>query len=217
MTRQRAKTERVAPNGGYSPRYNLIKPKTINQRDYVSSIKENDVTICSGPSGCVDQETEALDLPTISLNAGYNFNITQTSTGLVNYNRGTGPQIGAVLTYPIYLGGNITRQQDIANLNYISYKLEYDQIKAKLKNDFANALANYNTQKKLLKIEEETKLFAKENLFLSIERLKLSQTTSLELRDAQLMYENSLTRFSNIGYNLKAVETKLKLLMGKLQ
>jgi len=51
MTRQRVKTERTPPSGGYSPRYNLVKPKTINQRDYVSSIKENDVTICSGPSG----------------------------------------------------------------------------------------------------------------------------------------------------------------------
>ena len=191
----------------------VASEKAVLENNYQLSILQKQMEIAKLSM----KETEALDLPTISLNAGYNFNITQTSTGLVNYTRGTGPQIGAVLTYPIYLGGNITRQQDIANLNYISYKLEYDQIKAKLKNDFANALANYNTQKKLLKIEEETKLFAKENLFLSIERLKLSQTTSLELRDAQLMYENSLTRFSNIGYNLKAVETKLKLLMGKLQ
>jgi outer membrane protein TolC len=191
----------------------VASEKAVLENNYQLSILQKQMEIAK----LSVKETEALDLPTISLNAGYNFNITQTSTGLVNYNRGTGPQIGAVLTYPIYLGGNITRQQDIANLNYISYKLEYDQIKAKLKNDFANALANYNTQKKLLKIEAETKLFAKENLFLSIERLKLSQTTSLELRDAQLMYENSLTRFSNIGYNLKAVETKLKLLMGKLQ
>jgi len=32
-------------------RYNLINPKTENQRIYVRAIVENDVTICSGPSG----------------------------------------------------------------------------------------------------------------------------------------------------------------------
>jgi phosphate starvation-inducible PhoH-like protein len=32
-------------------RLNLIKPKTINQKSYVDSINEYDITICSGPSG----------------------------------------------------------------------------------------------------------------------------------------------------------------------
>lgn len=37
---------------GYTnPRQNLIKPKTENQRAYVRAIVENDVVICSGPSG----------------------------------------------------------------------------------------------------------------------------------------------------------------------
>lgn len=34
-----------------SYRRKLVKPKTINQSDYVKSIIRNDVTICSGPSG----------------------------------------------------------------------------------------------------------------------------------------------------------------------
>lgn len=48
MTRRRVR-EQIAE----SPvtKYKLVKPKTINQSDYVKSIKQNDVTICSGPSG----------------------------------------------------------------------------------------------------------------------------------------------------------------------
>lgn len=34
-----------------NPRQNLIKPKTENQRSYVRAIIENDVVLCSGPSG----------------------------------------------------------------------------------------------------------------------------------------------------------------------
>jgi phosphate starvation-inducible PhoH-like protein len=33
------------------PKYNLIRAKTENQREYIRAIIENDVTICSGPSG----------------------------------------------------------------------------------------------------------------------------------------------------------------------
>ena len=50
MTRRRTKTEASTPYSP-SPKYKLVKPKTLNQRDYVSSIINNDVTICSGPSG----------------------------------------------------------------------------------------------------------------------------------------------------------------------
>jgi outer membrane protein TolC len=68
----------------------------------------------------------------------------------------------------------------------------------------------------MLEIENSTKISAKENLFLAMERLKLGQTTAIEVRDAQLSYENSLTRLSTINYNLKLAETHLKLLMGEL-
>lgn len=37
-----------------------VKAKTVNQRDYCRSIIENIATICTGPSGCVDEETEYL-------------------------------------------------------------------------------------------------------------------------------------------------------------
>jgi len=50
MTRRTKQTPHVGSSVPMS-RYKLIKPKTINQRDYVSSIMDNDVTICSGPSG----------------------------------------------------------------------------------------------------------------------------------------------------------------------
>ena len=36
---------------GIAAKYSYIKPKTANQKEYVKSIKEYDITMCSGPSG----------------------------------------------------------------------------------------------------------------------------------------------------------------------
>jgi outer membrane protein TolC len=57
---------------------------------------------------------------------------------------------------------------------------------------------------------------AKENLDIALQRLRLGQSTSLELRQAEESYEDSRTRLINIKYNLKVAETKLRQLMADL-
>jgi hypothetical protein len=59
---------------------------------------------------------------------------------------------------------------------------------------------------------EVISVLAKENLDISMERLRLGQTTSLEMRQAQDSYVESMTRLITIEYNLKVAETKLKQL-----
>ena len=49
-----------------------------------------------------------------------------------------------------------------------------------------------------------------------MQRLRYGQATSLELRQAEDSYEQSLTRLTDIAFNLKLAETKLKQLMGEL-
>ena len=68
----------------------------------------------------------------------------------------------------------------------------------------------------MLKIEKENNELTKENIKISIERLRLGQTTSLEVRLAQEDYVQSCTRLINFQYNLKIAETKLKQLVSAL-
>lgn len=163
------------------------------------------------------KETESLNYPQIDLSAGYLYNLNQNKASLVNYNRTIGPQIGLNLSYPIYQAGNISRQTQSAKLSYKSLEYQLESLKTQAYLQFQNSYNQYITQKRLLKIEEQTSEIAKENVMISIERLKLSQTTPIEVRDAQLSYENSRTRLTNIYYNLKIAETQIKLLMGDLQ
>ena len=162
------------------------------------------------------KEFDAYYLPFISLTAGYGFNQTENTTGQVINNRGFGPSFGLSLSYPIYQGGNISRQIQTSELAVLSVELQYNALQNQITTQFQNSLNQYITYSKLFEIENQTKDLAKENLYLAMERLKLSQTTSIEVRDAQVSYENSLSRLNNIYYNLKISETQIKLLAGEL-
>ena len=56
-------------------------------------------------------------------------------------------------------------------------------------------------------------MLTKENLDISTQRLKLGQTTSIEVHFAQENYVQSCTRLINFEYTLKIAETKLKQLL----
>ena len=55
-----------------------------------------------------------------------------------------------------------------------------------------------------------------ENLNISLERLRLGQTTALEVRQASESFANCLGRLVAFQYNLKVTETRLKQLVAGL-
>ena len=162
------------------------------------------------------REFSAYNFPFLNLSAGYGYNLTENTTAQVINSRGFGPTIGATISYPLYQGGNISRQVETSELAVISVEIQYSALKNQIITQYQNAINIYNTYLQLLEIEDKTKDFAKENLYIAMERLKLSQTNSLEVRDAQVSYENSLSRLTNIYYNLKLSESQIKLLAGEL-
>jgi outer membrane protein len=162
------------------------------------------------------KEVNSLRFPEINLSAGYNFLNSNNSAGNITANRTYGPVIGGSITIPIYLSGNINRQARIAKLQLQSsgYTLESDKLE--VNTQMLNALTEFENQQKMLSIEKETAIIAKENLDISMHRLRLGQTTSLEVRQAQESYEASHTRLINFEYVTKVAETKLKQLTGSL-
>jgi outer membrane protein TolC len=162
------------------------------------------------------KEIQSKNLPYINLSAGYGLLSSQSSSGSSVLNNNNSANLGLNLTYPLYQGGNISRQIQVSEITAYTAELELSAAKNRIKTQFLNSLNVFRTNLRLLEIESSTKILAKENLYLAMERLKLGQTTAIEVRDAQVSYENSLTRLSNIYFNLKLSETDLKLLMGEL-
>jgi outer membrane protein TolC len=162
------------------------------------------------------KENKSLMLPTLSMKAGYYASQTINSNGTILQNTSLGPQIGGTLVVPVYSAGETKRKITTAKLQAESAQLDLENTKLQLNTELQNILTEFENQQKLLKIEAENNELAKENIQISMERLKHGQTTSLEVHQAQEFYMQSCTRLINFRYNLKMAETKLKQLASEL-
>ncbi|MCB8994681.1 MAG: TolC family protein [Bacteroidales bacterium] len=162
------------------------------------------------------RENNRLYAPSLNFKAGYYYSQTDNSAGTTLQNRYNGPLLGGSLSIPIYNSGETRRKIDVAKMQMETAGLELQLVKKQVSTDLQNALTDFENQHELLKIEEENNLLTKENLEISLQRLRLGQTTSLEVHQSQEYYVQSCTRLINLKYNVKMAETRLKQLVGEL-
>ena len=162
------------------------------------------------------KESRASYLPTLNLKGGYYASRTVNSAGSLLQNNSNGPQVGGTLVIPLYNAGETRRKETTAKIQAQSAELDLQNIKLQVNTELTNTLTEFENQQQLLKIESENNQLAKENLQISIDRLKHGQATSLEVHLAQEDYVQSNTRLINFRYNLKLAETKLKQLVSEL-
>ncbi len=162
------------------------------------------------------QEFNKSYLPKVNFNAGYSYSQTTNSSGNVLHNRSTGPQIGGNLVIPLYSAGENKRKTAVAQLQLQSAEYDLESVKLQVNTDLLNALTGFKNQQKLMQIEKENNELNKEYIEICLQRLRLGQSTSLELHQAQDSYVQSSTRLINFEYNMKIAEIKLKQLIATL-
>lgn len=162
------------------------------------------------------KENRTLYLPNLSVRGGYYLSQTNNSAGTILQNNAVGPQLGGSLVIPIYNAGETKRKETVAKIQKETAEIDLQSIKLQVNTALLNTLTEFENQQKLLKIEAENNELAKENLQISMERLKHGQTTSTEVHLAQENYVQSNTRLINFRYNLKMAETRLKQLVADL-
>ena len=166
------------------------------------------------------KEKKADLFPTVSFNSAYNFNRTANAAVVNNFtplfNRNSGYNYGVGVNIPIFNGFNVRRQIKEAKLNIDHQQIMFDFKKFQTEIAVSSAFKDYLLQQKILELEEENILLAKENVFISGERLRLGITTSLELRETQKSLEDAYNRLIAARYNTKLAETELKRLQGTI-
>ena len=162
------------------------------------------------------KEMNTLLLPKINFNAGYGMSQSNTPSGATLMYRSYGPQIGGSISIPIFQAGNANRQIKTAKIQLQSAEYDLESTRLQMNEQLQNALTQFENQKQLLSIEKDNAILAKENLEITIQRLRLGQTTSLEVSLAEGSFVESLTRLINFEFNLKVAETKLKQLIAGL-
>jgi outer membrane protein len=152
-------------------------------------------------------------IPTLKFTAGYYLTHIENSDGTVLVNRSIGPEIGGSLRIPLYQAGETKRKISLSKIALESAEYNLSQAKLEVNTDIQNAFTNFENNRELMQIEKENYQLTKENLEICMQRLKLGQSTSLEVHLAQESFAQSATRLIGFQYNLKLSETRLKQLL----
>jgi outer membrane protein len=166
------------------------------------------------------RERKAERYPFIDLNASYNYSRIE-NTLLLNpyspqFNQTNGFNYGISVSLPIFNGLNQNRLIRQSRLTLLQQQLRYDQQKINISVAVQNAFTNYDNSRKVLLVEEENILLAKENVSIAFEVFRRGASTYVELRTAQQSLAEAYTRLINARYLAKLAETELLRLNGSL-
>jgi outer membrane protein len=156
-------------------------------------------------------------LPVVTLNGNFNFSQNKNDAGFTLFSRNSGPSGNIGISIPLFNGGNIARQQQVADVAIKTQQLTIDQLQNQLYRDLLNRFSVYTNALALAKLETQTLQLIEENNMIATERFKKMTITSLEWRQIQLDLINCQTRYLNALFTAKMAEVEMKLLAGMLK
>ncbi|MFN8287556.1 MAG: TolC family protein [Chitinophagales bacterium] len=164
------------------------------------------------------QKKEAFSflLPDLTGTVGYGYSRAQNSAGFSLFNQAYGLNAGFTLHIPLFNGLNTLREVKIASINILNSQFNLERARFQVKLSYYSALRDYQDAKELLALEQENIQLADENQKIALERFRLGQSTSIELREAQISYVDARTRLVNARYGAKVAENELLRLQGEL-
>lgn len=162
------------------------------------------------------KQVKASRYPVVSLNTGYNFQNTESSLGFTRESSARGFNYGFSATLNIFDGFAQNRNEKIAKFELENTKLAIEQQSQVLESQLSTFYQTYLTNLELINLEQNNEAIAKQNLAITIDKLKIGTITTIEFRAAQLNYVNARVRNSNAQYQAKLSEIALKELAGNI-
>ena len=162
------------------------------------------------------KQVKAARYPVVSLNTGYNFQNTESSLGFTRESSARGFNYSTSSTLNIFVGFAQNRNEKIAKFELENTKLAIEQQSQVLESQLSTFYQTYLTNLELINLEQNNEAIAKQNLAITIDKLKIGTITTIEFRAAQLNYVNARVRNSNAQYQAKLSEIALKELAGNI-
>jgi outer membrane protein len=166
------------------------------------------------------RESRAGRSPIINLNAALTFNRRedelQANPFSTKSSQNQGYNYGLSVTLPIMNGMNVNRLIGQSKVNLERQRIIYDQQLTIVTTGVRIAYTSYENAIKVLQIEEENILLARENVNIALEGFRRGITTFIELRTAQQSLADAYNRLIAARFNAKVSETELLRLQGSL-
>lgn len=194
----------------------------LKLQDFVRQADTNNVRLLQAEksttiSGFNVKANKSIYLPTVGLSGSYGWNEGFfPSTGFLATNTTTGLSAGLSLTWNLFDGGRGITAVKNSKIQLASQELIWEQLKVEVKRDIANAYGNYQNRLDIFELQEQNVKTAINNYDRSLERFKLGQITSVELRQAQINLLNAQTNKNLAKYEAKLSELELLQLTGQL-
>lgn len=155
-------------------------------------------------------------MPSLALNAGYNYSLTKNDASFITSQSGLGLSVGASLNFDIFAGNTRKVNEQNAKIRLENSHYQLEDAKLNLERDLSNAYYTYQNNLTQLRLEEKSLLAANENFNRTQDALKLGQGTSLQFREAQLNLQRAKDRLNDLKYTAKLSEIEVLRLSGKL-
>lgn len=195
----------------YTPDRSALLEKISAQNPELLSLLKN-----AEVAALVVDESRTLNKARITGTGQLNAQRTDNGAGFLLNNTQAGLSVGAGLVIPLYSGGNLKRQVEVAKVQAQQATLRVEALRNSVQTELDNQLAFYQVNRQVMTLEEDNVKNARESLNVSTERFRLGQTNALEVQTAQNTLEQALARRNIVQYNLKATEIRLRLLGGEL-
>ncbi len=165
----------------------------------------------------LETETYGLRYPAVSVNAGYNYNRSQTDAGNVLFNQNYGPYAGVTLSVPIFNGGIYKKQYQVSSINTNIAKLQKDTLVINYTSSVIKTWQSYTSNLRQLDTQQKNYDLSIQLVNLVLQRFQLRQATIVDVKLAQQTFEDAAYALVNISYAAKASEIQLRKLANRLR
>lgn len=153
--------------------------------------------------------------PYVKLNAGYGYTLNKYDVNATRKRSNWGFNGGITVGFNIF-DGNRKREKHNASLAIRNAQLERDELEQGLRADLSNLWQAYRNNLRLLNLERQNLIAAKENHEIAKERYLLGDLSGIEMREAQKSLLDAEERILSAEYDTKMCEISLLQISGKI-
>lgn len=153
------------------------------------------------------------DYPYVKLNAGYGYSMSQYAIGSTKKRQEWGADFGLTVGIKLFDGKRRSQVRN-ARLAVENAEIEQQDLELSLYADLCDLWQAYENNHRLLALERQNLVSARENYYIAHERYLLGDLSGIEMREAQKSLLDAEERLLEAEYNTKICEISLLQISG---
>lgn len=154
--------------------------------------------------------------PVVNLSSAYTRSQSRAELGFNTRSQSNGFNFGVSASMNLFNGFSQRRNEKNAAILQENTAIQIEEVTNQIQAGLAAAYRTYTTNLELVRLEQNNKNIAQENLDITLEKFKLGSIAPVEFREAQRNFVDASTRYSIALYESKMAEIALKQIAGIL-